>query len=109
MAKIDTQFKTGHPGYKKKGSVCGRKQALAALDYVAGQESTQKKLKKAFQDKLSHSPMAFFTELIMPLLPKESALELSGDTVIKAVVSESGKIETKRIIPESLPENTESL
>ncbi len=86
------------PGNKHGGSkrgVCGRKKALQALDAIAGKEKNIKVLTARFQKEFTRSPMIFWRNHIMPLLPKQSELELSGglDVEIKAIVTKSGKIE----------------
>lgn len=90
-------FEKGNPG-RKKGAICGRKKALSALDYVAAQAGTQRKLKKMFQDAVAKSPAKFFQLYVMPLLPKETKLELEGDMniMVQAIISETGKIEKKK-------------
>ena len=52
MASSDTQFKKGNPGGpgRPKGSVCGRKKALAVLDEILGDENNLKLLRKQLQE-----------------------------------------------------------
>ena len=86
----------GGPG-RPKGSVSGRKLALGALDDVVGKTKNLKKMKKAFQDYLEVNPLECFQKFVIPLLPKESVLEMKGE--LKQIFSAD---ETIRKILESV-------
>ena len=81
------QFKPGQSGNpsggKKPAGFVGRLQALAVLDKVMGKEKNKEKLEKFLQKEFDKSPVSFFREFVMPLLPKESKglIESGGRTV----------------------------
>lgn len=73
----------GNPVGRPKGAYGGRIQALAALDKILGRKKNMASLEKALEVEFNRDPVRFFKEIIMPLLPKESKLELDRDGVIR--------------------------
>jgi len=81
---------SGNPAGRPKGLLTGRAKALYALDQVVAKEENIELIEGALEKTLREKPMWFFTNVIMPLLPKESKGVLeSGDRVIewKSLVS----------------------
>jgi hypothetical protein len=76
------RFSTGNPG-KQAGTKCGRARALAALDSMMSDEANLATLEKALLDSFNKNPVKFFTGIIMPLLPRDSRLEVTGPVEIK--------------------------
>mgnify|MGYP003588776232 FL=1 len=76
------QFQQPGPG-RPKGSVSGRRQALALLDEILGEEDSKRAMRDALRQHLQKNPVAFFRQLVMPLLPSEAKIEVdnSGGTV----------------------------
>ena len=74
---------SGNPAGRPKGSYGGRIQALASLDKVIGKRKNLASLEKALELEFRRDPVRFFRSIIMPLLPKESKLELDRDGVIR--------------------------
>ena len=72
------QFQQPGPG-RPKGSVNGRRRALAVLDDLLGDELNQEALRVALREHLHKNPVQFFKTIIMPLLPAEARLELTGE------------------------------
>lgn len=57
----------------------GRTRALQTLDKMMGTEENQEKLRAALQAAFDKNPMKFFRQIIMPLLPKETKLEMASE------------------------------
>ncbi len=74
---------SGNPAGRPKGAYGGRIQALAALDQIMGRKRNLAVLEKALEAEFKRDPVRFFKGIIMPLLPKESKLELDRDGVIR--------------------------
>ncbi len=74
---------SGNPVGRPKGSYGGRIQALASLDKIVGRRKNLAALEKALEVEFAKDPVRFFRSIIMPLLPKESKLELDRDGVIR--------------------------
>ena len=74
---------SGNPRGRPKGAYGGRIQALAALDKVLGKQKNLTSLEKALEVEFRRDPVRFFRSIIMPLLPKESKLELDREGVIR--------------------------
>ena len=76
------QFQQPGPG-RPKGSINGRRQALALLDDILGEEDSKRAMRDALRQHLQKNPVAFFRQLVMPLLPSEAKIEVdnSGGTV----------------------------
>lgn len=72
----------GTPGHRgpgrPKGSLNGRAEALRLLDEILKDKRYQFLMKQAMAKKLEENPVWFFQKIIMPLLPKQSHVELSG-------------------------------
>ena len=74
---------SGNASGRPKGSYGGRIKALAALDRMLSQRANREVLVEAMQKSFRRDPMAFFRSVIMPLLPKESKLELQRSGVVR--------------------------
>ncbi len=74
---------SGNPVGRPKGACGGRIQALAALDRILGRKKNMAALEKALEVEFAKDPVRFFRGIIMPLLPKESKVELGQDGVIR--------------------------
>ena len=74
---------SGNPAGRPKGSYGGRIKALAALDKMLGRKKSQDALVKALQLEFDKDPVRFFKTIVMPLLPKESKLQLDREGVIQ--------------------------
>lgn len=72
------RFKTGNPG-KQAGTKCGRARALAILDKMLEAEGNLEVLQKALEADFHKNPMRFFRQIIMPLLPKETKVEMQAE------------------------------
>lgn len=57
----------------------GRVKALQTLDAMMGEEQNQQILREALQKSFERNPMKFFRQIIMPLLPKETRLEMASE------------------------------
>jgi hypothetical protein len=75
--------KSGNPRGRPKGSYGGRIQALALLDRIMAQSQRKRKLEAAMITEFEKNPMLFFKSVIMPLLPKESKMQVDHDGVIE--------------------------
>jgi len=74
---------SGNPGGRPKGSYGGRIKALAALDKVVAKKTNRRALEIAIQTEFNKDPMRFFKTIIMPLVPKESKLEVDKTSAIQ--------------------------
>ncbi len=74
---------SGNPVGRPKGSYGGRIQALASLDKIVGRRKNLAALERALEVEFAKDPVRFFRSIIMPLLPKESKLELDREGVIR--------------------------
>ena len=76
------QFQQAGPG-RPKGSVSGRRQALAILDEILAEEESKEAMRQALRQSLLKNPVSFFRNLVTPLLPSEAKLEIenTGGTV----------------------------
>ena len=89
---------SGNPKGKPKGTQGGRMQALGALDRIIAKEDNLRRIEDALEEALQKRPLWFFTNIIMPLLPKETKGVLEGgDRVIewRSLVSTAVADETK--------------
>lgn len=78
------RFKTGNPG-KQAGTKCGRARALAVLDKMLEAEGNLEVLQKALEADFHKNPMRFFRQIIMPLLPKETKMEMGNAGSVEIV------------------------
>lgn len=75
---------SGNPVGRPKGLLTGRSKALYALDQVVSKEENLALIEDALEKTLKEKPLWFFTNIIMPLLPKETKGVLeTGDRVIE--------------------------
>jgi hypothetical protein len=75
---------SGNPAGRPKGVLTGRAKALNALDQVVAREGNLELIEGALEKALKEKPLWFFTNIIMPLLPKESKGVLeTGERVIE--------------------------
>jgi len=73
----------GRPRGRPKGSVGGRMQALMLLDKILGKRKSQRELTEALEKELCENPLGFFKNIVMPLLPKESKIQLDNDGIVE--------------------------
>jgi len=79
-------IKTGS-GYKQTG----RALALRTLDDFLSSEAIQGDLRDAFYERFIQDPVAFFTQFVIPLMPKTSlvafqgSLDITGGDVLEAL------------------------
>ncbi len=81
---------SGNPVGRPKGVLTGRAKALYALDQVVAKEENLALIEQVLEKTLREKPLWFFTNIIMPLLPKETKGVLeAGDRVVewKSLVS----------------------
>ncbi len=75
---------SGNPVGRPKGVLTGRAKALYALDQVVAKEDNLALIEQVLEKTLREKPLWFFTNIIMPLLPKETKGVLeTGDRVIE--------------------------
>ena len=75
---------SGNPAGKPKGCVSGRTRALQKLDEMLARDENAECLARGLEECLRKRPVWFFTNVVIPLLPKESkGLLLGGDRVIE--------------------------
>jgi hypothetical protein len=75
---------SGNPVGRPKGVLTGRAKALYALDQVVAKEENLALIEQVLEKTLREKPLWFFTNIIMPLLPKETKGVLeTGDRVIE--------------------------
>ena len=73
------QFLPGNPGSGIGRGLCGRSKAIRTLDAMLAVEGNQLKLKAALQAAFDKNPLKFFRTIIMPLLPKETRMEMASE------------------------------
>ena len=80
MSRADNLGKYAKPGApgKKKGAVSGRAKGLAVVDGIVGKASNRKALREALQAKFDQSPVVFWKEIVVPLLPKEMQIDVNA-------------------------------
>ena len=78
-----TPGESGNPRGRPKGSCGGRARALAVLDKLLGKKRSEAALMKALEQEFEKDPVRFFKTIVMPLLPKESKLNIDRDGVIE--------------------------
>ena len=91
-----SKFGIGNPGGpgRPKGTLSGRRKALAALDGVLSKGKNLSCLKKALQEEFDGDPVKFFRGYVIPLLPKEllSEFEQGGDLEINVrLIDDKGR------------------
>jgi hypothetical protein len=74
---------SGNPAGRPKGQQSGRMQALGELDTLLKDSGVQETLREGLKKALERDPVWFFRRIVMPLLPKESTLQLENDGVIE--------------------------
>lgn len=74
---------SGNPRGRPKGSVGGRARALMALDAMLAGKKNREVLVKALEKEFREDPVRFFRSVIMPLLPKESKLEVERGGILR--------------------------
>jgi len=75
--------KSGNPRGRPKGSYGGRIRALAALDAMLAGKRNREVLVKALEKEFRNDPVRFFRAVIMPLLPRESKLEVDRGGIVR--------------------------
>jgi len=79
MAENPGQFKSGpdeRRGTSGRGP-SGRQKALNLVDTICGDEKNLATLKAAMQEEFDRDPMKFFTDIVVPLVPKQANATLS--------------------------------
>jgi hypothetical protein len=72
--------KGGTPGPgRPKGSIGGRKKFLQMFDDLCADKRAMERMKLALAAKVAGDPEAFIKEFLMPLLPKESLVQVEGE------------------------------
>ena len=84
------------PG-RPKGSVGGRAAALARLDVMLAKDKNLKKLDRELQKAFDAGPIAFFQDIVMPLIPRSQIIKMEGDNrvPIRVMFPEPSETETK--------------
>lgn len=59
------------------GRKCGRGKALAILDEMLEEAENLETLKEALAESFKKNPVRFFRQIIMPLLPKDTRVEIA--------------------------------
>lgn len=80
-AKNLGQYLGKSPG-RPKGSVNGRKAALAVLDDICANAENQKLLKDQLTKEFRKCPGKFWKDFIQPNLPKTAELDLTGKVTL---------------------------
>ena len=70
------KFKKGNPG-KPKGAVSGRSKALKLLDELFSKEANLTILKREMRNEFLKDPMRFFKVYVMPLLPRQTNIDVN--------------------------------
>lgn len=76
---------SGNPRGRPKGTNSGRTQALQVLDSLLAEDGTQQTLEAALRKALERDPYRFFVHIIMPLLPKHAAIQVTDDSPVRWV------------------------
>ncbi len=82
--------KSGNPTGRPKGAVGGRARALTELDRMLGQKDNAKLLADKLEEEFRADPVRFFKTVVMPLLPKESKVDVGGGIVRWQSLLEAG-------------------
>jgi len=83
MGKLFEPGVCPNPSGRGKGNYGGRLKALHSLDKMMSKPENLERLECALEEDFLKNPIKFFKSIIMPLLPKESKLELDTDSVIR--------------------------
>ena len=73
---------SGNPQGRKKGTY-GRSAALMALDRMLARKRNLSLLENSLEYHFKKDPVKFFKTIIMPLLPKETKVDMDGAGVVK--------------------------
>ena len=82
--------KSGNPTGRPKGAVGGRARALVELDKMLGQKENAELLAEKLEADFREDPVRFFKTVVMPLLPKESKVDVGGGIVRWQSLLEAG-------------------
>ncbi len=75
---------SGNPEGRPKGIPSGRMKALGALDRITAKDANVKIMERALEKALKEKPLWFFTNIVMPLLPRETRAAVeAGDKVVE--------------------------
>jgi len=77
-----------NPNGRPKGSVSGRAKAVQLVDAICADENNLRLLKKAMQEEFEQNPMGFFRNIIVPLAPKITAIDVDGDFITKTLAQQ---------------------
>ena len=75
--------RSGNPKGRPKGKMGGRMAALAALDRLVSRRQNVAALEDALQEAFTKNPLGFFRTYLMPLMPKESRLDVGTKMVVE--------------------------
>ena len=73
----------GKPGHHNGRPPGGRSNALRILDTLLVQKKSEKKIRKALADEIDTNALGFFKTVIMPLLPRESKIEVDATGIVQ--------------------------
>jgi hypothetical protein len=73
---------SGNPAGGRKGPL-GRGRALMVLDTMLADETNLAKLREALQVYFDKSPVRFFRQIIMPLMPRDLTLKFGEEGVVQ--------------------------
>jgi hypothetical protein len=82
--------KSGNPTGRPKGALGGRARALVELDKMLGQKENAELLAEKLEADFREDPVRFFKTVVMPLLPKESKVDVGGGIVRWQSLLEAG-------------------
>ncbi len=82
--------KSGNPAGRPKGSLGGRARAIIELDRILGRNENAKLLADELEKEFQADPVRFFKNVVMPLLPKESRVDVAGGIVRWQSLIEAG-------------------
>jgi len=87
MGSEATQFQPGNKAAVGRRSAprSGRKLALARLDKVMAEAGVLDVLEEQLREMAMSNPVAFFTKIVAPLLPKEATIELETNGELRLV------------------------
>ena len=77
MSHLFQKGNAGGPG-RPSGSLSGRGKLLGVLDQMLAEAGNLELFRQKIREKFNEDPLAFFKTYVMPLLPKDINLELSG-------------------------------
>ena len=70
---------SGNPRGRPVGSGSGRTRVLSVLDQILSEADSLEAMHAAFMAEFKKSPVRFFRQIVMPLLPREAVTKLMTD------------------------------